>query len=360
MTRGTQLDIRPAAIVHNARRACELAGASAVYAMVKANGYGHGLQLVADTLREHVDGFGVAVIEEAVALREQGIEAPIMLLEGCFDEGEWRLAEQLQLEVIIHSRHQLDSLQASGIAGPLAVWLKVDTGMHRVGVPCDQAGEILKRLQEHPACHLAGVMTHFACADMADDALSVLQLQRLRDLAESFQLPLTAANSAALYRYADSHGARVRPGIMLYGSSPFPDRKVEQLGLQVTQVLSAPLIAINEVPAGESVGYGASWRAQRDSRIGVVAIGYGDGYPRHAANVAPVAVRGQRTQVVGRVSMDMITIDLTDIPDAVIGDRVELWGDTIAVDEVAQACGTISYELFCQVTARPHRVIVDG
>lgn len=357
MTRGTQLEIRTAALVHNARRAGELAGGAGVFAMVKANGYGHGLQLVADTLREHVDGFGVAVIEEAVALRELGIEAPIMLLEGCFDEGEWRLAEQLQLDVIIHSHHQLDSLQASAIAGPLAVWLKVDTGMHRIGVPCDQAGAMIHSLQHHPACHLAGVMTHFACADMADDAMSVLQLQRLRELASTYRLPMTAANSAALYRYADSHGARVRPGIMLYGSSPFPERSVDQLGLHVTQVLSAPLIAINEVPAGESVGYGAAWRATRDSRIGVVAIGYGDGYPRHAANVAPVAVRGQRTQVVGRVSMDMITIDLTDIPDAVIGDRVELWGDTIAVDEVAQACGTISYELFCQITARPARHI---
>lgn len=360
MTRGTQLEIRPHALIHNAQRACHLAGAASVFAMVKANAYGHGLHLVADILREHVDGYGVAVIEEAVALRELGIDAPIMLLEGCFDAGEWRLAEQLQLDVVVHSEWQLNTLDAAHIEGPISMWLKVDTGMHRIGVPEANVEKVLRSLQENQCIHVAGLMTHFACADMADDNTSESQLKKIRTLAEKFSLPYSAANSAALFQYPESSGARVRPGIMLYGSSPVAGKSAEQLMLQVTQRLTASVIAINDVPAGESVGYGATWTAQRDSKIGVVAIGYGDGYPRHAANGAPVAINGQRANTVGRVSMDMITIDLTDIQNAQVGDVVELWGDSVTIDEVAKFCGTISYELFCQITTRPHRVIADG
>ena len=360
MTRGTQLEIRPHALIHNAQRACQLAGAASVFAMVKANAYGHGLQLVADVLREHVDGFGVAVIEEAVALRELGIDAPIMLLEGCFDAGEWRLAEQLQLDVVVHSSLQLDTLDAANITGPLSVWLKVDTGMHRIGVPEADVESVLRSLQENKCVHVSGLMTHFACADMADDKMSELQLKKIRELSERFSLPYSAANSAALFKYPESCGARARPGIMLYGSSPVAGKTVEQLSLHVTQRLTASVIAINDVPAGESVGYGATWTAERDSKIGVLAIGYGDGYPRRAANGAPVAINGQRTKTVGRVSMDMITIDVTDVRNAQVGDVVELWGDDVSIDEVAHFCGTISYELFCQITTRPHRVIADG
>jgi alanine racemase len=378
MTRGTQLEIRPNALMHNATRAKQLAGEAAVYAMIKANGYGHGLTLVAHTLRDQVEGFGVAVIEEAVALRESGIESPLMLLEGCFDAGEWRLAQQLKLEVVIHSLEQVETLAAAHLGAPVTAWLKVDTGMHRLGVPEQQVSALIQRLLSRPDIQLAGLMTHFACADMTDDHSSENQLRTLRVLAEQFSLPYSAANSAALFQFprrslaqpsehsfagrlsSNSQEARVRPGIMLYGSSPLEDQNAAALGLQVTQQFSACLIAVNDVPVGEAVGYGASWQAPRDSRIGIVAVGYGDGYPRHASNGAPVAVAGKRTCTVGRVSMDMIAIDLTEIDNAKVGDRVELWGDSVSIDEVAAFCGTISYELFCQVTARAHRVIAHG
>lgn len=378
MTRGTQLEIRPNALIHNAKRAKQLAGGAAVYAMIKANGYGHGLTLVAHTLRDQVEGFGVAVIEEAVALRESGIESPLMLLEGCFDAGEWRLAQQLKLEVVIHSLEQVETLAAAHLTAPVTAWLKVDTGMHRLGFPAQQVAALVSQLLLRSDIQLAGLMTHFACADMADDQTSENQLRTLRVLAEQFALPYSAANSAALFQFSEhsfeqhtehsfagrlpknSQGVRVRPGIMLYGSSPVEGQNAAALDLQVTQQFSACLIAVNDVPAGEAVGYGASWLAPRDSRIGIVAVGYGDGYPRHASNGAPVAVAGKRTCTVGRVSMDMIAIDLTEIENAKVGDRVELWGDSVSVDEVASFCGTISYELFCQVTERAHRVVTHG
>ena len=360
MTRGTELVIRPAALLHNARRARALAESSEVYAMVKANAYGHGLKRVAECLRDDVHGFGVAVIEEAVALREAGIDAPVMLLEGCFDAGEWRLAQQLNVQVAIHTVAQVDALIEANLQQSLVVWLKLDTGMHRIGLPLSELDAVLARLNDIEQVSVAGLMTHFACADMPDDAMSSSQLERLQKLARQYDLPFSAANSAALFRYQESRGSRVRPGIMLYGSSPFADKSAASLDLRVTQQLRAPIMAINQVPAGDSVGYGAAWCAQRDSRIAVVAIGYGDGYPRHAANGAPVSIRGQRAVTVGRVSMDMISVDVTDLPEVKVGDVVELWGDTVSIDEVAAFCGTISYELFCQVTARPHRMIDDG
>lgn len=380
MTRGTQLEIRPAALIHNAKRAAQLAGGATVYAMIKANGYGHGLTLVAQTLQDHIEGFGVAVIEEAVALRESGIESPLMLLEGCFDAGEWRLAQQLHLDVVVHNAEQIEMLIAAELATAVPVWLKVDTGMHRLGVPAGQLPALVQQLLPRADIRLAGLMTHFACADMADDRQSEKQLHILRVLAERYGLPYSAANSAGLFQFSRNEltenmdldgtfvgclpqggqGARVRPGIMLYGSSPVAGKSAAALNLQVTQRFSARLIAIQNVPVGEAVGYGASWVASRDSRIGIVAVGYGDGYPRHASNGAPVAVKGVRTHTVGRVSMDMIAVDLTDIAGADVGDDVELWGDLVSIDEVAAFCGTISYELFCQVTARVHRVVVHG
>ncbi|WP_223427604.1 alanine racemase [Alcanivorax limicola] len=349
------LTLRPAALAANARRARALAGDARVYAMVKANAYGHGTALALSALSPYVDGFGVAVLDEARTLRSLGCTAPVMLLEGPFDADELSEAGALGLELVVHSLWQLELLAARAGTTPLVVWLKCDTGMHRIGVPPAACAGALSRLSRLPGVTVAGLMTHFACADERDDPLSATQLAALKTLAAQHDLPFTAANSAALCRYPDSHGALVRPGIMLYGSAPLAGQALADQGLMVTQRLAARLIAINTIPAGDSVGYGASWTAQRPSRIGVVAIGYGDGYPRHAPAGTPVAVGGARTGLAGRVSMDMLTIDLTDLPRAVVGDEVELWGDTVSVDEVAAACGTISYELFCQVTARVER-----
>ena len=356
MTRGTRLEVRPAALRHNARVARQSAPGARLYAMVKADGYGHDIGLVAGVLNREVDGFGVALLEEVMTLRQQGIEAPLMLLEGFLDRDELLQCPRLNVEVVIHAPWQVELLEQMPKQS-LTVWLKLDTGMHRLGLPVGEAAQWLARLRAIAGIRIAGLMTHFACADMAEDVSSKRQLDALVSLAETEQLPFSAANSAALLRYPDSQGALVRPGIMLYGSSPLPGQSAAEIGLQPTQRLVARLIAINNVPAGERVGYGATWQAERDSRIGVVAIGYGDGYPRHAPNGTPVAINGQRTMLAGRVSMDMLTIDLTDVDDAKVGDEVELWGDIVDVDEVARLCGTISYELFCQITARVEKSV---
>lgn len=358
--RGTRLELRSESLRHNARVARQLSGGAAVFAMVKANGYGHGLVFVAQSLASEVDGFGVALLEEASALREAGITAPIMLLEGVFDAAELMLAATLDCELIVHSEWQLELLESASLPAPVGVWLKLDTGMHRLGLPLAELDTVVSRLQRCDRVFLAGMASHFACADMADDVMSDVQLEKVRAAAEHFGVPYSAANSAAIFRYPHSAGARVRPGIMLYGSSPFTDRSAQSLGLQVTQRLSARVIAVNDVPAGDAVGYGSSWRAQRDSRIAVVAIGYGDGYPRHAPSGTPLAVKNadaiwRRATLAGRVSMDMITIDVTDLPLTRVGDEVELWGDQVSVDDVAQHCATISYELFCRLTMRPAR-----
>lgn len=355
MSRGTRLELRPAALTANARLARASAGEAGVYAMVKANAYGHGFEPAVRALAPEVDGFGVALLSEAAALRDQGIGHPLMLLEGFFDRDELATAERLELEMVIHSDWQIRLLEAD--PRPLRVWLKVNTGMHRLGVPRARAPELLQRLRAIVGVRIAGVMTHFACADQRDDGMTGGQCDAIAALARNESLAFSAANSAALLRYPDSHGALTRPGIMLYGSSPFPWRTASELDLAVTQCFTAPVIAVNQVTAGGDVGYGADWRAPRDSRVGVVAVGYGDGYPRHAPSGTPVAVNGSRAPLVGRVSMDMITVDLTDLPDTGVGSEVELWGDTVPVDEVAAACGTISYELFCQITPRVERVI---
>lgn len=357
MTRGTLLELRSAALVANARKARQLAGSARLFAMVKANAYGHGLPWAATVMAPEVDGFGVALMAEARTLREAGITAPLLLVEGCFDPQELLEASTADIHSVVHSAWQIEQLESTRLPAPITVWLKVDSGMHRLGMPVGEAAAAIKRLGALPGVSLAGVMSHFACADMPRDARSGQQLSALRALADSHGLPFSLANSAGLYRYPESHGALVRPGIMLYGGSPFPGQPAASLGLAVTQRLSARLIAINDVSAGEAVGYGAAWSAPRPSRIGVVAMGYGDGYPRQAPSGTPVAVNGVRASLVGRVSMDMLTVDLTDLPAARVGDSVELWGDVVSADEVAAACGTISYELFCQVTQRVKRVL---
>lgn len=354
--RGTTLELRPQALAHNARRARQLADGARVFAMVKANGYGHGLGLAARAMANSVDGLGVAVMEEAQALRHLGLAHPLLVAEGFFDAEELTLAARLHAEVVVHAPWQVELLERR--PAPVGVWIKVNTGMNRLGMAPDLARAQAARLRAVKGVRLLGVMTHFACADQSEDPLTADQLQAARTLAEELRLPLSAANSAALIRYPEARAQRVRPGIMLYGSSPFDWQSAADLDLRPTQRFSARLIAINPIQPGDSVGYGATWTADAPGRVGVVSVGYGDGYPRHAPNGTPAAVNGHRTRLVGRVSMDMLTVDLNGL-DARVGDEVELWGDTVSVDDVAAACGTISYELFCQITARPVRVIAE-
>lgn len=359
MTRGTQLEIRPQALRHNAALARKLAPDSSVYAMVKANAYGHGLALAVNAMAPVVDGFGVAFVEEAQELLAIKPDVRVMVLEGCFDEEEWLLASELGLTVVLRSTAQLAQLNVLKLPRSLALWVKVDTGMHRLGMPVGEVDAAISALKHNPYIELKGLMSHLACADEPQHPLTARQLALISAAAQSFGLPYSVANSAALIRYPEHHNTLVRPGIMLYGASPLAEQSAAALGIAVTQQLTAPIIAFTQVPKGESVGYGASWVAERDTCVAVVALGYGDGYPRHAPSHTPVAINGQRTTLAGRVSMDMLTVDVTDMPHVMIGDRVEFWGDTVSATEVAEACGTISYELFCQVTSRPRRVIRD-
>lgn len=358
--RGTQLEIRPQALRHNAALARRLAGDVPVYAMVKANAYGHGLAVAVQAMAAEVDGFGVAFLDEAEELLALAPSANVLLLEGCFDRNEWLRANQLGLTVVLRSPEQLADLLAVTLPQPMKLWLKVDTGMHRLGWPPEQVLNALAQLAQQPQIQLQGLMSHLACADEQEHPLTAQQWATLQKLVEATGLPFSIANSAALLRHTELHGALVRPGILLYGASPLANDNAQTIGLAVTQQLSAPVIAITHVPAGETVGYGANWVAQRDSIVAVVALGYGDGYPRRAPAGTPVAINGVRAALVGRVSMDMLTVDVTAMPRVKIGDRVEFWGDTVNVTEVAEACGTISYELFCQVTARPRRVIREN
>lgn len=359
--REVRLGISQQALHHNLRVVRSAAPYARVLAMVKADAYGHGARVVAETLQE-CDGFGVAFLDEALALRAAGIQRPITVLEGVFSEMEMFEAVRQQLALVVHQEEQVSLIENCRLSGPVDVWLKVDTGMHRLGFSPEAAITAFRRLRAARVVGEIGLLTHFASADELHSELTEKQISRFRAVQQVVSrngeraVPDSLANSAAILAWPAAHGSWVRPGIMLYGGSPFPDRTAAELGLRPVMTLTSRLIAVRPLKRGESVGYGATWTAPRDTRIGVVAIGYGDGYPRHAANGTPVLVGGRRVPLVGRVSMDMITVDLGDLPFGV-GETCVLWGEGLPADEVAAHAGTISYELFCKVTARVRREI---
>lgn len=347
------------ALRHNLKRVRELAPHSAVLAMVKADAYGHGVKMVAETLSD-TDAFGVAFLEEALALRDAGITQPVALLEGVFSAAEMAEAVKKSCMVIVHQPEQIVWLEQCQAVGKITVWIKIDTGMHRLGFKPEHVQAAHDRVRAARVTGDVGLMTHFATADMPDRTQTEHQIACFQSVYQSLncnkenRLLVSLCNSAGILEWPDVQGDWVRPGIMLYGSSPFAAKTAKELGLQPVMTLSSRLIAINEVAQGEPVGYGATWRAERNTRIGVVAIGYGDGYPRHAQSGTPVLVDGHRVPLVGRVSMDMITVDLGTLP-VQVGAPCVLWGEGLPVEEVATAANTLSYELFCKVTARVHR-----
>ena len=337
------------ALAHNLRVAKRHAGAARVFAVVKANAYGHGLSRARRAF-EAADGFAVLTLEEAASLRQMGVEQPILLLEGLFGADEIAACVELGLWPVLHHTDQLDWLERAPPVRPLGVFLKFDSGMHRLGFPLAQHAEIVARLRRIPGIALLALMTHFA---QADEAAGVdWQLRPFLAQLAVHGLPWSTANSAALLRYPATLGDWVRPGIMLYGSSPFPDLTAQSSGLRPAMRLESQLIGVQRLQPGEGVGYGQLFRAEREMRVGIVACGYADGYPRHAPTGTPVAVGGRATRTLGRVSMDMLCVDLSDCPDAHIGSQVELWGETVSVDAVAAAAGTISYELLCALAPR--------
>lgn len=352
MTRPTRAVLNWSHLRHNYELVRAL-GQGRTYAVIKANGYGHGLLNCARALGS-ADGFAVACVDEAMQLREAGIQRKILVLQGAYDGAEWKLASEHNIQLVVHHAQQLADRDTVTLSNPVGVWLKINSGMNRVGFRLTEADAVLARIAADDKLDLRHVMTHFAAADEENSASFAQQLAVMTS--REWPVSLSLSNSAALFRDTGvAEGVR-RPGICLYGSSPAPHKTAAELGLKPVMTLESAVISVHQVPAGESVGYGGDWRAERDTRVGVITIGYGDGYPRHAPAGTPVLVDGVECPLIGRVSMDMITVDLTDHPAARIGSPVELWGEHLSVDRVAALCGTISYELFCQLTPRVKRV----
>ena len=336
------------ALEHNlqvARRATS----ARIMAVIKADGYGHGLLRAAQALSA-AQGFALLDIRDAIALREAGYRQTILLLEGIFDAADLEYIAEYDLACVLHSEWQIALLDAYPKRAALDVWLKVNSGMHRLGFSPFQVGMAMDALRSHRAVREITLMTHFANAD--DERGVSVQLGAYNRIAAQYRVPRSLANSAALLRYPATHGDWVRPGIMLYGASPFADVSAEQLGLKPVMTLNSRVIAIQQLDEGDEVGYGGKYRADRAMRVGIVACGYADGYPRHAKNGTPLLVDGQKSQLLGRVSMDMLCVDLTALHEAGIGSTVTLWGEGMPIEEVARAAETISYELMCALTPR--------
>ena len=356
MTRATRAVIDLAALRHNLQVSRQAAPNSRHMAIIKAHAYGHGMVRIAQALDE-ADAFGVALLEEAIPLREAGVSKPILLLEGFTSAEDLTLIRGYNLDCVVHHESQLRILEAAS-GDPIRVWLKIDTGMHRLGFNTAEAKSVYQRLQN---CAMVKqpitLMTHLANADDLDDSFSEQQLKTFYEAiafadVDSADIPCSIANSAGVLGWPASHADWVRPGIMLYGVSPFVGKHAGGHELQPVMTLESELIAINNFRQGDRIGYGGSWTCPQDMPVGVVAIGYGDGYPRHARPGTPVLVNGQRVQLIGRVSMDMVTVDLRQQAKAAVGDPVILWGRGLPVEEVADYASTIGYELLCSVTSR--------
>lgn len=348
MSRPIQARIDLSALQNNLRVVRRTASGR-IMAVIKANAYGHGLLRAAAALAE-AEGFAMLDVRDAVALREAGFRQTLLLLEGFFRADELPLLAEYELASVIHSPQQLAMLDAFPRRNALQVWLKVNTGMNRLGFAPEQVPAAMEKLKRHSAVREIVLMTHFAHADEPEGIAE--QLERFRGLTDVYRMPRSLANSAALLRYPSTHSEWVRPGIMLYGASPFADTGAQQLGLRSVMTLSSEIISVRELKAGDRVGYAGQFRADRAMRIATVACGYADGYPRHAPTGTPILVNGQRTRTLGRVSMDMLGVDLSEVADAEVGSRVTLWGEGLPVEEVASAAGTISYELLCALAAR--------
>ena len=339
------------ALQHNLQRVRDSAPDSKVMAAIKSEGYGHGALQVANALVD-ADALAVAHYEEAMQLRWAGEQRPIVLLGGVLDQEELLGAVEHRLQVVVHDETQLQMLEALDAVFRVSVWVKLDTGMHRLGFAHEQAGAIELRLEALEHVDVLGWMSHFACADEPDNPLNAQQQVRFDSAVQGFDSEKSLANSAAILSRPDSHYDWVRPGIMLYGSSPMAAGVASDHDLQAVMTLESALISVHDIPAGGSIGYGQTWTCPEDMKVGVIGIGYGDGYPRHAPSGTPVYINGKTVPTIGRVSMDMVCVDLRTLEEADVGDAVELWGRHISVDEVARAAGTISYELFCRLTSR--------
>ncbi|WP_180057000.1 MULTISPECIES: alanine racemase [unclassified Acinetobacter] len=346
-----------AALQYNLNRVRQLAPTAKIVSMVKANAYGHGVKDCLAALQDS-DAFGVACLQEALEIRELGFQQPITLIEGVFTKDEMPIVIERNIEIVVHQPEQVAWLIAhkdAYISKNLKVWVKLNSGMNRLGFKLEVIKEVIQQLKSAGfTCVLA---MHFANAD-ADHPLNDEQIRQFLEVKNDCA-PILASccNSAAIYKYPELHFDFVRPGIMLYGATPFADRDIYALDLKPVMTFSAEIIALNEIQAGEQVGYGSTFTADKTMQLAIVSIGYGDGYPRAFFAQNFVAIKGQKAAVVGRVAMDMIAIDVTGL-DVQLGTEVELWGKQRLVDDVAAANGTIGYELLCRLTQRPDRKII--
>ena len=332
------------------------------YAVIKADAYGHGIVPVARALVD-ADGLAVACMDEALKLRQQGIKNPILVLEGGFDEEEWLAAVEHDIEMVLHHQSQLAILLTESHFKQIKLWLKIDTGMNRLGFRLKECTAIFEQCR-HAGLNITVLMSHFACADDLCKEKTLDQCRLLEEiLAQQKEawpdLIVSSNNSAAIVGWPEVCDNISRPGIMLYGSSPLINKDKHDELLKPVMTLKSKIIASHTVTTGESIGYGDSWIANKTTRVGIVAIGYGDGYPRSAPSGTPVWCQGKYLQTLGRVSMDMLCIDISEEADIDVGSEVELWGEHVNANEVAKLSKTISYELFCQLTPRVKRTYTE-
>lgn len=345
------------ALRHNYRVGRELGGQRAL-AVIKADAYGHGATRCAQALLPEADGFAVAFLEEAIALREAGIGAPILLLEGFFEESELELIGRHNLWTAVAADWQVDAIARATPPQPLKVWLKLDSGMHRLGFAAGDYHAAWRRLHALPQVGEVVLMSHFARADELDSTRTVEQLAVQAQACAGLPSKLSISNSPALLAWPQAHSDWARPGLMLYGASPFGTvAQAQAARLQPVMTLESRVFAVRELGVGEPVGYGGCFVTARPTRVGVVALGYADGYPQFAPNGTPVTVDGHAAGTIGRVSMDMLTVDLTDLPEAGIGSRVELWGKQVPVTEVAAHCRSSAYTLLCGLKRVPREYV---
>jgi alanine racemase len=341
-----------AAIRHNLREVRRHAPQSRVMAAIKADAYGHGAVPVARALQEEADGFAVACLEEALVLRDAHIRAPLVLLEGILSMEEAKLSLRHTLEVVIHDRWQLEMLEALPQGARVSLWIKLDSGMHRLGFPLRDVPGLWRSVQARPEWDFRGWITHLACADEPDNPATREQIAAYGQAIQGLPGARSIANSAAVLAWPESRVDWVRPGLMLYGASPLPGRTGAELGLKPAMKLESRLIAVRNYARGDAIGYGAAYRCPEDMSVGVATVGYADGFHRSLPTGTPVVVRGRRVPMIGRVSMDMITLDLRQVPQAQVGDAVLLWGEGLPAEEIASLAGTLAYELFCGLTQR--------
>lgn len=352
MSRATTATIHIEALRHNLSQVRALAPHSKIMAVVKADGYGHGLERVARAL-EGADAFGVAALSDAERLRAVGLSQRIVLLSGVDEASDLVAIRRLGVDTVLHHDSQLALLQQDTESDPIRVWLKLDTGMHRLGFAAERAETIYTQLKMMPNVHDdITLMTHFASSDEFNGQQTELQLKTFNHTCTHLIGLHSLSNSAAILGWPAAHQDWVRAGGALYGLSVVDNKTGADFGLKPAMSLSTKLIAINHIKKGESIGYSATWQCPEDMPVGVAAIGYGDGYPRHASAGTPVLIHGVRVPIIGRVSMDLMTLDLRGVPSAKVGDDVLLWGPELPVEVIAKAAGSISYELTCSITRR--------